>query len=222
VTGPAGSSGSATGTSRRAFLAALAAAATAVALDPFERVLVDGNAYRNARLGLEARLPAGWTYGSIADFVALRDRQKLLDQVAQEWHALKDPEELPVFLFEGPPHTRRGATYSPGIGLYDTEVDAPDDVLAAPLRLLDRMARSYRDLRLLEEPRHIRLGAAGATSTRWTYLHELDDIAQPLSVETLLVFRDGRAHTIHLADHADEPCVDEAVWARFRASLKYS
>lgn len=208
--------------SRRSFLASLAAAATAAALDPFERVVVDGAVYRNARLGLEARLPAGWTYGSVADFVALRDRQKLLDQVAQEWHALKDPEALPVFLFEGPSIRRRGVPYSPGIGLYDTEVDAPDDVLAAPMRLLERMARSYRDLRVVGDPQLLELGAATATSTRWTYLHEVDDAAQPLSIETLLVFRDGRAHTIHLADHLEAPCVDEEVWARFRTSLRYS
>jgi hypothetical protein len=158
----------------------------------------------------------------VADFVALLQHQRLLDQVGNEWHALKDAEDLPVFVFEGPAHRRRRSWYTPGVILKDARARRPPDELSAPLRMLDRFARSYRDLRILAEPRTIQLGAASGTTTTWTYLHEVMNIAQPLKVETLLVFRGGRAHTFHLTDHGDKPCVNEEVWTDFRSSLRYT
>ena len=86
--------------SRRDFLQRLAASAAALALDPFRGIAIAKDRYHNDRLGLTVHRPTGWEFSSIADFAALRDRQVLQGVLNQEPHPLKDPHNLPAFLFE--------------------------------------------------------------------------------------------------------------------------
>src|SRR5688500_1009741 len=93
--------------SRREFLPPPAASAAAMARGPLQGSSAATSVYRNARLGLTVRLPEGWEFSSIADFAALRERQVLqdvIDSLAGSSHPLKDPSNLPVFLFEDPRH----------------------------------------------------------------------------------------------------------------------
>ena len=206
--------------SRRAFLAGLAAAATAASLDPLQFVRTEGAVYENLRLGLTTRLPSGWEYSSIADFVALRARQVLLDEVAAEHHALKNPEELPVFIFEDPAH--RDGHFAPGIVLYDNPVrHVPDDQAAAHLGMLHRLARSYQDLHVTGAPSARVVGGVPSTISRWSYVHEVDNDAWELSVRTVLVFTQDRANTFHLVDDLRSPRIDDATWTEFLGSVRY-
>lgn len=208
---------------RRSFLAGLAAVTTAAALDPFLLVRTDRGVYENLRLGLTARLPAGWEYGSIADFVALRARQVLLDEVASEYHALKDPETLPVFIFVESAHAED--SFGPTIAMFDDEEftppDSPDAEARTHLKMLRRFARSYRDLQIVEPPTSLALGNTPATISKWSYLAELDGEACELSVMTVLLFRRGRAHTLHMVDKVRSPHVAESTWSEFLSSIRF-
>lgn len=108
--------------SRRGFLQALGASAAALSLDPVATVSTHGDLYRNRRLRIEVTKPPGWEFSSIADFAAVREQTLLLDEfrdgeLPQELHPLKDPGNLPVFLFEDP--RWRAGPFVPAIALYD-------------------------------------------------------------------------------------------------------
>jgi len=207
--------------SRRGFLAGLVAAATAATLDPFEFVQAVGSQYENVRLGLRASLPEGWAYSSVADFVSLRAHQVLLDEVAEQHHALKNPEEIPVFIFEHPGH--RDGHFAPGIVLYDNSVNhIPEDEPSAHLVMLRRFARSYEDLDIGTEPEEARVGNVDGTIGRWSYVHEVPSGRWRLAVRSVLVFRGDRAHTFHLVDDFRLPRIANETWTRFLASIQYT
>src|SRR5687768_6021726 len=88
---------------RREFLAKLASLPAAKAL-AFQGVSVVGCRYTNVRIGLDVERPVDWEFSSIADFAALRKRQVLEEpeEIYDGPHPLKDPENLPAFLFECP------------------------------------------------------------------------------------------------------------------------
>ena len=212
--------------SRREFLQRLAASAAVMALDPLQGISAATSVYRNARLGLTVRLPEGWEFSSIADFAALRERQVLqdaIDSLGGSPHPLKDPSNLPVFLFEDPRH--RDGEFAPAIILYDEPLWArpPANEATAHTRMLRGLGRSYRDLRVIDPPRPLALGAVPATRSRFSYLHEIDSgKAVPLEVRTLLVFRAPRVHTYYLVDSAPSPCISPEVWEEFIASIQYA
>ena len=204
--------------SRRSFLAALAAGAAALALDPYRYVTARAGVYANARLGFSLLLPEGWVFSSVADFVALRERQELLDELPDELHPLKDPENLPVFVFEGPPGR---ATCNPAMVLFDEPADVPTDQCEGHRWMLDGFALSLRDLVVNNEPHEVRLAGARGTISQWRYTHDVSGQSLRRTVRTLLVFRHQRAHTFHLADDAVSPACDGAVWRRFLESVRY-
>lgn len=209
--------------SRREFLQKLLVAATALGIDPLSGVVTSGDQYRNDRLRLTLRRPSGWEFSSVADFAALRERQALLDFVGDEIHPLKDPNNLPVFLFEHP--QGREGMFSPAIGLYDEALGGPvpvDPARAHREVMLGGFAASYRDLRVLREPRLVHLQGAEGTSSQWSYVHDLDDgTCYQLSVCSLVVFREPRVHTFHFADRSQSPRRSESTWADFVASVSY-
>jgi hypothetical protein len=204
--------------SRRSFLAALAVGAAALALDPYRYVTARAGVYGNARLGLSLLLPEGWVFSSVADFVALRERQELLDELPDELHPLKDPENLPVFVFEGP---RERASCNPALVLFDEPADAPPDQCEGHRWMLDGFALSYRDLVVSDEPREVRLAGARGTVSRWLYTHDVPGQSCRRTVRTLIVFTHQRAHTFHLADDAVSPACNGEVWHRFLESVRY-
>ena len=205
---------------RRSFLAGLAVAAVALTLDPYRYVTTHANAYGNARLGLSLNLPAGWIFSSVADFVALRERQELLDELPDELHPLKDPENLPVFVFEDPRPQR--AQCNPGIILFDEPADpVPADPRAGHLWMLNGFAQSYRDLVVDQDPHDIDLFGASGTVSHWQYTHDLSGRSVRRIVRTLLVFRGQRAQTFHMSDNALSPASDDKVWHRFLESVRY-
>jgi hypothetical protein len=210
---------------RRDFLQLLAASAAALALDPLQGVLAFGREYANSRLGLSVRLPDGWEFSSVADFVALRERQVLqdaLDHVPGEPHPLKDPENLPVFLFEHPAH--REGHFAPAIALFDEDLEEPkpSDEPAAHARFLRILSRTYRDLKVLDEPQPVSLQGTIATLSRCSYLHEINTgESHPLEVRTMVVFRPPRVHTFYLIDSATSTRIPERVWQKFLESVRY-
>src|SRR5690606_11643199 len=140
--------------SRRGFLQALGASATALSLDPLATVSTNGDLYRNWRIGLEVVKPPGWEFSSIADFAALREQTLLLDEFddedfPEELHPLKDAGNLPVFLFENP--RWRSGPFAPAIALYDEPLDGapPRNECRAHARMVARFAHSYADCRVL-------------------------------------------------------------------------
>lgn len=225
---PSGSGGpeqaaDARGPSRRSILRGLAVAAGSLALDPFRHVRTDGRRYQNLRLGIAATLPSGWVFGSVADFASLREQTTLLDELEDELHALKDPDNLPIFVFERPTDREDGS--SAGVVLYDEPLEgpAPSDELAGHVLMLEGFAVSYRDFDVALAPRTIALEGAAATVSTWSYTHELDTgAAVPLSGRSILVFRGDRVHTFHLTDSLTSPVVSPSVWEEFAASLRYA
>ena len=211
---------------RRQFLQDLTTAAGVLALDPLRGVSACAGEYSNARLGLSVRLPSGWEFSSIADFAALRDRQVLqyaLDGLADVPHPLKDPANLPVFIFEDP--RNREGEFAPAVILYDEALDetVPADEPAAHARMLRQLAYSYRDLQVTEEPREVSLRGARASGSQCSYIHELDSgESHHLRVRTLLVFRPPRVHTCYMVDSATHPRIPPAVWDDFISSVQYA
>ena len=208
--------------SRRSFLQGLAAAAASLALDPFSCVVTDGRHYRNLRLGLSATLPLGWEFGSIADFASLRERTALLDERDDELHPLKDPDNLPIFLFEAP--RLRAGSFAPGIVLYDEPLEGapPRNELSGHALMLRGFRLSYPDLDVIRPPAAIALRGTPATVSVWSYTHHLEDETIPLLVRSILVFRGDRVHTFHLVDSMKSPCIAAHVWEDFVKSLRYS
>jgi hypothetical protein len=212
--------------SRRRFLQDLTTAAAALALDPLRGVSAFASEYSNARLGLSVRLPRDWEFSSIADFVALRERQVLqdvLDGLSDVPHPLKDPANLPVFIFEDP--RDREGEFTPSIILYDEPLDetVPADEPAAHAWMLRQLGYSYRDLQVTEEPREISLRGARASCSRCSYVHEIDSgESHPLDVRTLLVFRPPRVHTYYMVDSATRPRIHPVVWDDFMSSVEYA
>lgn len=208
--------------SRRSVLQGLAATAASLALDPFHCVVTEGRRYQNLRLGLEVTLPQGWEFGSIADFASLRQRQDLLDEIEDEMHPLKDPDTLPVFLFEQPRYRR--SHFVPAMVLYDEPLfgPAPNDEARAHMTMLQRIGLSYRDLEVIDSAEPIDLAGTSGTMSRWSYSHELDAKSYDLVVRTILVFRGDRAHTYHLVDRLSSPRIPDAVWQELIGSIRYS
>ena len=211
--------------SRRQFLQRLAASAAALGLEPLRGIAVMGDLYRNDRLGLALRKPPGWEFSSIADFAALRERQVLTQVLGDdEPHPLKDPRNLPVFLFENPRF--RDGDFAPAISLYDEALrgSAPVDAIAAHRDvMLAGFAAAYRDVEVVDGPAALRVSDADATISHWTYNHDLEDGASyRLSVRSVLVFREPRVHTYHLVDAAASAHVAEATWDAFVSSIRYS
>ena len=208
--------------SRRTFLQGLAVVAGSLALDPFRQVITEGRRYRNLRLGLSATLPAGWEFGSIADFASLRAETALLNELEEELHPLKDPDNLPVFLFEQP--ADRGGAVDAAVLLYDEPLDgaAPADELAGHARMLEGFARSYQDVVVVGAPQSLAVTGASATSSTWSYTHEVGRERKEVLVRTMLVFRGDRAHTFHMVDSLTSPVVRSTVWTSFIRSLRYS
>jgi hypothetical protein len=208
---------------RREFLQRLAAAATALALDPLNGIVIEDDIYKNARIGLTVRRPPRWEYSSIADFAALRERQVLQNLLEGEPHPLKDPHNLPVFLFEHPGF--RKGEFAPAISLWDEPLEGPmpeDQPLAHQVMLLG-FALAYRDLRLDGSPRTIDLKGTSATLSRWSYSHDLDTgDSYPLSMRSIVVFRESRVHTYHLVDSLPAPCIKKRVWDDFIGSIAYA
>ena len=210
--------------SRRTFLKNLATTAVALSLDPFKGVAIAGAEYSNHRLGLSVRLPKNWEFGSIADFAAIREHSVLLDELEDmnEPHPLKDPSNLPVFLFENPAFKR--GEFVPAIALYDEPLheQTPSDQVAAHERMLIGFGNSYTNRQIIEYPYGVTLSGATATWSKWSYLHELENgDTYALSVRSILVFQTSRVHTYHLADDLHSPCIEEDVWSDFLASIAY-
>lgn len=208
--------------SRRSFLGGLAALAGSLALDPFHCVRVEGRHYENVRLGIAATLPTGWTFASIADFASLRERQVLLDQIEDEFHPLKDPDILPIFLFEAPRF--QDSHFGPAIALYDEPLyePAPVDESAGHVKMLAGFATAYRGLEVIAPPSRIVLRGAQGTVSTWSYAHDLDSESSYLVVRSVVVFRGERVHTYHLVDDLASPRITDDVWDEFLASIRYS
>ena len=210
--------------SRRSFLQKLLAASLAAGLDPFRTVTASGDVYTNARIGLTVRRPPGWEFSSIADFASLRNQQTVMDAVDGEIHPLKDPDNLPVFIFEDA--AARDGLFAPAITLYDEPLRGaapPDQVRAHRDVMLAGFARSYRNLEVHEYPVPVVLRGAGGTSSHWSYDHDLDDgFSRKLSVRSLLVFRQPRVHTFHFVESPASPRDPGMIWAQFIESVSYA
>lgn len=207
---------------RRTFLQGLAVVAVSLALDPFRYVVTDGRHYKNVRLGISATLPAGWEFGSIADFASLRERTQLLDELEDELHPLKDPANLPVFVFEQPIDRER--PFGAGILLYDEPLEelAPADEPWAHASMLEWLGLSYKDLVVIRAPEPIMLRGASATLSTWSYRHEIGNESEELLVRSVLVFRGDRVHTFYLGDLLTSPGISTTVWEEFIRSIHYS
>ncbi len=208
---------------RRAFLQKLLVTAIAIGVDPLRYVTTAGDVYRNTRLGLSLRRPARWEFSSIADFATLRERQVVMDMEDEDVHPLKDPVNLPVFLFENP--EGRDGLFGPALALYDEALDGPppeDQALAHKEVMLAGFAASYRGFDLLQEPMVVTVQGAKGTWSHWSYLHELDDgTNMQLSVRSLVVFRAPRVHTFHFVESPTSPRRPEAIWVEFIRSISY-
>lgn len=208
--------------SRRGFLQGLGAAAASLALRPLHGVSTEGDIYRNARIGLAVERPAGWSFSSIADFANLRAQALLLDEFPETLHALKDPTNLPVFLFENSAH--RQGHFAPAITLYDEPLrgGTPGDQLKAHANMVGWLGRSYRQCRILEAPVEVSVSGADATRCRWTYRHQLESgESAVLYVQSVLVFRPPQVHTYYLVDRYPDRHTGDPVWDRFIASIAY-
>ncbi len=208
---------------RRSFLQGLAVLAASLALDPLRYVIVDGRRYRNERLGVSATLPPEWEFGSIADFASLRERTELLDELEDELHPLKDPDNLPIFLFEQSRH--RQGSFVPAIALYDEPLEQPPprgDEVSGHALMLEGFGVSYRDLSVIRAPKPIELSGASATISTWSYTHDIDSESKELIVRSVVVFRGERVHTLHLVDSLTSPRVRGAVWEEFLRSVRYT
>lgn len=214
--------------SRRGFLQALGASAAALSLDPLATVSTSGDLYRNRRIGIEVTKPPGWEFSSIADFAALREQTLLLDEFKggdfpEELHPLKEPGNLPVFLFEDP--RWRSGPFVPAIALYDELLDGapPGNERRAHARMVSGFSYSYADCRVLEAPSQLSLRGASGTRCRWTYLHEIASGERvALDVQSLLVFRAPRVHTWYLIDRHPDRHVADATWSRVIDSIGYA
>jgi hypothetical protein len=209
--------------SRRSFLQKLLLAAVAAGIDPLRTVTTAGDLYTNTRLGLTVRRPASWDFSSIADFAALRDRQVLMDAADDEIHPLKDPDNLPVFLFEDA-HAREGA-FAPAIALYDEALHGPapvDPVAGHRDVMLAGFATSYRNVAVRQLPVAVNLHGTIGTWSHWSYDHDLDDgTSRPLSVRSLVVFREPRVHTFHFVESPTSMRDAQATWEGFLRSISY-
>ncbi len=209
---------------RRAFLEKLLVAATAAGVDPFRYVTTVDDRYSNTRLGISLRRPIRWEFSSIADFAALRDRQIVGGLADEEVHPLKDPANLPVFIFENP--EGREGLFAPAIALYDEALEGPppiDEALAHQEVMLAGFAASYRRFETLEEPVLVALQGVVGTRSCWSYLHELDDgTTKHVSVRSLVVFRAPRVHTFHFVESPRSARHPEKTWSEFINSISYA
>ncbi len=205
----------------------LAASAALLALGPYAGVSTHGDLYRNSRLGLSLRKPKGWTFASIADFAALRDRQVLQLAIDEQEELLKDPDNLPVFLFEDPGSEDKD--FAPCIGLFDEDPDglvpscSEEEPFLHETVLLRSLASAHREFSTIQPPKHLQLVGSHGTVATFSYLHELDDGREcTLLVHSLLVFREPRVHTFYLVDSLHSPRVHEALWDTFFSSIRYT
>ena len=211
------------GMSRRAFLTSLAAAATLAAADPFASVVVDGQRYRNGRIGLSVLMPEGWEYESVADFVALRDREVIRTGLISEVAPYGRAEDIPILLCVDPRH--RSGHFAPACGAWDEPHQPHWSAAAAPAlgHFLDVFSSVYRDLVVDRAPsRRPVPGAPNAAVAEWSYVHEIDDgTRQPLWVRSMVTIKDGRIGLFHFVDDRDDPRVDRSTWDEFSGSVAY-
>jgi len=214
--------------SRREALKSLATCAAALALEPYRDVFVQGDRYTNERLGLSVRKPPGWSYSSVADFAALRERQVLQLAIDETIEDIYDPDNLPVFLFEN--ENFREGEFAPGIGLYDEDdrkgalsPQDPDERLRLQHTWLDDFfARYHRNFVIHEEPVLGVFGGAEGALSKFSYLHEIDSgETHDLLVQALVIYRPTRVHTMYLVDSASRPCIPDRVWNDFMTSIQY-
>jgi hypothetical protein len=141
----------------------------------------------------------------------------------QDPHPLKDPHNLPVFLFENV--SFRKGQFAPSISLWDEPLDGPapsDESRAHEEVMLEGFASAYRDVHIDGHLAAVQLKGAGATVSRWSYWHDLDSGEEyRLTVQSVLVFRAPRVHTYHLVDSGIAPTIDRAVWKGFLDSISY-
>ncbi len=207
---------------RRDFLKRLLITATALSLDPLKGISVEGDLYNNNRLKLSVRKPKGWVFSSIADFAALRERQVIEGVLANEPHELRDPSNLPIFLFENPQY--QDGAFLPAIALYDEPLrgKAPSDEVAAHMYMLNNFRKFYKNALILKEPVQIFLHGAKATIAEWSYLHEIEGgESHSLHIQSLLIFCEPRVHTYYLVDRSDAPCILKQEWRGFVDSIEY-
>lgn len=208
---------------RRRFLKLLTATAVSLGLDPLEGIAIEDGQYFNRRIGLACTKPTGWIYDSIADFVALREKQILEDALPGEAHPLNDPSNLPLFIAIDP--NNELGRFSPAIALYDELLNSevPDDQVEAHRQMIEfGFKRSYRDVCLLAGPEKIYLGESMATQSVWRYRHEIEnDREWLLWVKSILVFRPPRVHTYYLVDSAEHRRVPDSQFEDFIGSIRY-
>ena len=210
--------------SRREFLKRMATTVVAMGLNPYLSVSVTDDIYTNSRLGLSLDKPRTWEYSSIADFAALREATVLQDMVANEPHLLKDPQNLPVFLFEDP--TNREGYFAPGVVLFDEINPLPipkDEALAHRTVMIDGFRSSYKNVELHEEPRQIELRGERGSIGKWSYTHEVDNGFEcDVIVQSIVVFRGDRVHTFYLTDSLDAPRIEREIWDNVIQSITYN
>jgi hypothetical protein len=187
-------------------------------------VVTTGDTYWNERLRLTVCRPRGWDFSSVADFAALRERQVLPDVLVNEPHPLRDPQNLPVFIFENT--SARDGVFAPAIALYDETLEgsAPLDQQRSHREvMLDGFALSYKEMQVLREPELVRVRGAEGTLSQWSYVHEIDDgTERQLIVRSLFVFRESRVHTFHMVDSPTSRRVPESAWSEFIATIHYA
>lgn len=209
--------------SRRDFLKGLAVTAAALSLDPMRGVSAHDNSYINSRLNLSVNKPKDWEFSSIADFSALRERQVLEGILADEAHELRDPSNLPVFLFEN--SLFRQGEFVPAICLYDEALfgEKPKNQLAAHFRMLERFKLLYQNLQIKAAPKEIHLRSAIASYAKWSYLHKITNgDSHPIEIQSILVFRESRVHTYYLVDSNNTPYISNHIWDEFIDSIAYA
>jgi hypothetical protein len=208
---------------RREFLRLAAATAVSLGLDPFRGVSTVEDLYRNERLGLQLRRPAGWEFESLADFAAVQSHKVLQDALAGEPHPLRDPLNLPVFIIADPAH--RFGDFAPLVSLYDEPLDGPvpaNEAEAHERVMLRGFARSFREFRVLTKPRQFALVGTGATDSVYRFLYERDDgQTWPLRVRSVVVFRPPRVHTFHLVDSDEHPFAPVTTFDDFLRTVAY-
>lgn len=194
----------------------------AMGLNPYLNVKVEHDTYTNARLNLSFRKPRSWEFSSIADFAALREKTVLYDSFEGDVHPLKDPANLPVFLLENDTH--RDGYFAPCVGLYDEvgSLPIPLDRVNAHREMIDVFSDVHRNVQLHQDPRIIELNGASGTISQWSYTHEIEDgAARDLIVRSIVIFRGTHAHTYHLVDALDAPCIAREVWDDMIETISY-
>lgn len=209
---------------KREFIKLLTATAISIGLNPLHGIVVENNRYSNKRIGLTCNKPSQWKFDSIADFVAIRERQVLNSILPDENHPLKDPKNLPVFIIIDPDH--QNGNFAPSISLWDEPLESvvPKNEIEAHRGMIEHtFALLYPDVKLVNQPKSLNLAGLKATESVWQYRHILDDgQAWLLKVRSVLIFRSPRVHTYHLVDDTEHNYVPKRKFDAFITSIKYN